>query len=82
MYCPFTGCRPVHGEMPRWRYVLNGAKMWITNGTVDGKETGDAYLVRRRARDAAMSDDCLVGMEGTAVIIGPCCIYIYIYTHT
>ena len=28
------------------RYVLNGAKMWITNGTVDGKETGDAYLVR------------------------------------
>ena len=35
-------------EMPRWRYVLNGAKMWITNGTVDGKETGDAYLVRRR----------------------------------
>ena len=27
------------------RYVLNGAKMWITNGTVDGQETGDAYLV-------------------------------------
>jgi len=26
-------------------YVLNGAKMWITNGTVDGTETGDAYLV-------------------------------------
>ncbi|CAK9049878.1 unnamed protein product [Durusdinium trenchii] len=26
-------------------YVLNGAKMWITNGTVDGVETGDAYLV-------------------------------------
>jgi isovaleryl-CoA dehydrogenase len=26
-------------------YVLNGAKMWITNGTLDGKTTGDAYLV-------------------------------------
>merc|ERR1711871_451899 len=26
-------------------YILNGAKMWITNGTIDGKETGDAYLV-------------------------------------
>jgi len=26
-------------------YVLNGAKMWITNGTIDGESTGDAYLV-------------------------------------
>ena len=26
-------------------YTLNGAKMWITNGTVTGKETGDIFLV-------------------------------------
>jgi isovaleryl-CoA dehydrogenase len=26
-------------------YVLNGAKMWITNGTLDGETTGDCYLV-------------------------------------
>lgn len=26
-------------------YVLNGAKMWITNGTLDGETTGDAFLV-------------------------------------
>jgi len=26
-------------------YVINGAKMWITNGTLDGKDTGDCYLV-------------------------------------
>jgi len=26
-------------------YILNGAKMWITNGTIDGTGTGDAYLV-------------------------------------
>jgi len=26
-------------------YVINGAKMWITNGTVDGVGTGDCYLV-------------------------------------
>jgi isovaleryl-CoA dehydrogenase len=26
-------------------YVLNGSKMWITNGTVDGKSTGDVFLV-------------------------------------
>lgn len=26
-------------------YVVNGAKMWITNGTIDGKSTGDVFLV-------------------------------------
>jgi isovaleryl-CoA dehydrogenase len=26
-------------------YVINGAKMWITNGTIDGVGTGDCYLV-------------------------------------
>jgi len=25
-------------------YILNGAKMWITNGTIDGETTGDAYV--------------------------------------
>ncbi|KAG5178393.1 isovaleryl-CoA dehydrogenase [Tribonema minus] len=29
-------------------YVLNGSKMWITNGTVDGRDTGDAFLVYAR----------------------------------
>ncbi len=29
-------------------YVLSGQKMWITNGTLDGKTTGDAYLVYAR----------------------------------
>jgi isovaleryl-CoA dehydrogenase len=26
-------------------YVLNGSKMWITNGTTDGETTGDVFLV-------------------------------------
>ena len=26
-------------------YILNGTKMWITNGTVDGQTTGDIFLV-------------------------------------
>jgi len=26
-------------------FVINGAKMWITNGTLDGETTGDCYLV-------------------------------------
>lgn len=29
-------------------YIINGAKMWITNGTVTGKETGDIFLVYAR----------------------------------
>lgn len=27
------------------KYLLNGTKMWITNGTIDGKTTGDFFLV-------------------------------------
>jgi isovaleryl-CoA dehydrogenase len=26
-------------------YTLNGTKMWITNGTIDGTQTGDVFLV-------------------------------------
>lgn len=26
-------------------YILNGSKMWITNGTISGTETGDVFLV-------------------------------------
>merc|ERR1711939_1123022 len=29
-------------------YILNGSKMWITNGAVDDKETGDVFLVYAR----------------------------------
>lgn len=32
-------------------YVITGNKMWITNGTVDGKETGDNFLVYARTGD-------------------------------
>eukprot|EP01138_Halocafeteria_seosinensis_P006155 gb/GECG01006294.1/.p1 GENE.gb/GECG01006294.1/~~gb/GECG01006294.1/.p1 ORF type:complete len:429 (+),score=47.28 gb/GECG01006294.1/:1-1287(+) len=27
------------------KYILNGRKMWITNGTIGGNELGDAFLV-------------------------------------
>ena len=33
-------------------YVLNGAKMWITNGAVDGQTLGDAFLVYARMKGA------------------------------
>lgn len=29
-------------------YILNGTKMWITNGTIDGTTTGDVFLVYAR----------------------------------
>ena len=32
-------------------YVLNGAKMWITNGAVSDTELGDVFLVYARTSD-------------------------------
>jgi isovaleryl-CoA dehydrogenase len=29
-------------------WILNGTKMWITNGTIDGKSTGDLFLIYAR----------------------------------
>ncbi len=29
-------------------YTINGSKMWITNGTIDGTDTGDVFLVYAR----------------------------------
>ena len=29
-------------------FIINGTKMWITNGTLDGKTTGDVFLVYAR----------------------------------
>eukprot|EP00913_Durusdinium_trenchii_P019837 g18646.t1 len=51
-------------------YVLNGAKMWITNGTVDGVETGDAYLVEASLsnQDCRVPASNLVGEEGKATL--------------
>ncbi len=37
------------------RYVLNGAKMWITNGAVGDAELGDVFLVYARVEGAERS---------------------------
>lgn len=34
------------------RYVLNGAKMWITNGAVSDTELGDVFLVYAKTEDS------------------------------
>ncbi len=38
------------------RYVLNGAKMWITNGAVSDTELGDTFLVYARMEGAARKE--------------------------
>jgi isovaleryl-CoA dehydrogenase len=53
-------------------YVLNGTKMWITNGTITGKETGDLFLVYAKT-DASKKNGGLTsfivekGMAGFAL---------------
>ena len=37
-------------------YVLNGAKMWITNGAISKTELGDTFLVYARVAGAARSE--------------------------
>ena len=53
-------------------YTLNGSKMWITNGTVDGSETGDVFLVYAKTGSGRSSNDLSAflvekGMPGFSV---------------
>mmetsp|Transcript_3645 Transcript_3645/g.8080 ORF Transcript_3645/g.8080 Transcript_3645/m.8080 type:complete len:453 (-) Transcript_3645:64-1422(-) len=52
-------------------FVLNGTKMWITNGTLTGEETGDLFLVYARTGTEKRTDitQFIVegGMEGFSV---------------
>lgn len=48
-------------------YVINGQKMWITNGTLDGKGTGDVFLVYAKTGKLPKEVSMFVvekGMEG------------------
>lgn len=50
-------------------YTLNGTKMWITNGTIDGTDTGDVFLVYAKtdlnAKNGALTSFLVEkGMEG------------------
>lgn len=46
-------------------YVLNGEKMWITNGTLDGVGTGDVYLVYARTGPKKSDVSLFVVEKGT-----------------
>lgn len=37
-------------------YVLNGSKMWITNGCINDEELGDRYLIYARTTEGTKSD--------------------------
>jgi isovaleryl-CoA dehydrogenase len=48
-------------------YELTGTKMWITNGTLDGEGTGDAFLVYAKTGDAPRNVSLFIverGMPG------------------
>lgn len=47
-------------------YVLNGRKMWITNGTVDGITTGDAFLVYARTGEGRNDVSSFLVPKGAA----------------
>jgi len=46
-------------------YVLNGSKMWITNGTLDGESTGDVYLVYAKTGTSQRDVSLFVVEKGT-----------------
>jgi len=46
-------------------YVLNGAKMWITNGTLDGISTGDFYLVYAKTGERRSDVSLFLVEKGT-----------------
>jgi isovaleryl-CoA dehydrogenase len=53
-------------------YTLNGTKMWITNGTIDGTQTGDVFLVYAKtdlkAKNGALTSFLVEkGMPGFSV---------------
>jgi isovaleryl-CoA dehydrogenase len=51
-------------------FTLNGSKMWITNGTINGTDTGDAFLVYSKTRSSPQAPQTLTsfivekGMSG------------------
>jgi isovaleryl-CoA dehydrogenase len=50
-----------HGD----KYILDGRKMWITNGCIDDKTLGDCFLVYARTGDRAISSFLIEkGMPG------------------
>ena len=42
---PATTTTSSHDDHHSHDWILNGRKMWITNGTIDGTNTGDIFLV-------------------------------------
>lgn len=45
------------------KYVLNGAKMWITNGAVSDTELGDTFLIYARLEGQPRSQLCMFIVE-------------------
>lgn len=50
-------------------FTLNGCKMWITNGTIDGTDTGDIFLVYARMERADGSLSASRGYNLTSFLV-------------
>lgn len=46
-------------------FVINGQKMWITNGTIDGETTGDAFLVYAKTGEKRTDMSMFIVEKGT-----------------
>lgn len=46
-------------------YLLNGAKMWVTNGAIDDERPGDVFLIYARVAGAAKDELSLFVVERT-----------------
>ena len=57
-----TAAKPIDGGD---KYVINGQKMWITNGTIDGTNTGDAFLVYAKTGEKKTDLSMFIVEKGT-----------------
>ena len=50
-------------------FTINGSKMWITNGTIDGTDTGDIFLVYARTHLKEPGNELPRGSNLTSFIV-------------
>merc|ERR1712146_230766 len=59
------GMRTTAREEPDGSFLLNGSKMWITNGAISDAEQGDIFLVYARTGDASTDISLFLLEKGT-----------------
>lgn len=65
-------------------FTVNGTKMWITNGTVDGVTTGDKFIVyvKTGSGRAAADLSAFIIEKGESLVLRPrrrCAVYSHLF---